>query len=132
MLARVLLFALLLPTDALKLTPLTTRRSAVIAGVGALVPTAAHADAIEEIARKNAEAAKVAKAEKEAAKEQKELLDAAGAGLNGILTVGVVGILGAAGYFFLGIKGDADKVTVNNLEKNRLMTPKERRDAGLQ
>ena len=85
------------PSAALRVSPLATRRNAIIAGASVVpaivLPKAAHADAIEEIARKNAIAAQEAAEQKKKAEEQKALLAAADSGFNGVLTVGILGVL---------------------------------------
>ena len=121
--------------SALRVPVPTTRRNAVIAGAslvpGLVLPQAAHADAIADIAAKNAAEAAALREQKAAAAEAKGLLDGLEGGFNAVLSVGVLGIIGAVGYFALDIKSTSDSTTVNNLDRNRFMTPKERRDAGL-
>jgi uncharacterized membrane protein len=128
-----LLALLALPSggEALRVPPLT-RRHAVVAGAslvpGIMLPQqAAHADAIEDIARRNAEAAKEAQEQKAKAAETKALLDSASGGVNAVLTGGVLLLLGAAGTFFLGIKGEADSKTVVNLEQSRFLSDREKK-----
>merc|ERR1719409_1694087 len=117
---------------ALRVSPLTTRRHAIVAGASlvpaALVlPRAAHADAIEDIAARNAEANRKAAEQKAKEAEGKQLLLAAEGGLNLVLSAGSVAVLGAAAFFFAGIKGDADKSKTFNLDNARFMTDAEKR-----
>ena len=118
-------------------SPLTTRRSAIMAGASivpaVVLPTlAAHADddddaGILRIAQKNAEAAKLEAERKKQAQESKGLLDAAEGGLNTVLTVGAVGILGFAGVTLSGFLGKSQESSTVNLDRNRFLTDAERR-----
>ena len=128
-----LLSMLVMPSTALRVSMPTTRRQALATGASlapALVlPQLAHADAIEDIAARNALAAKEAQQAKAEAAERKALLDSAGGGLNAVLSVGILGLIGGIGYFALGIKSRSDETQTFNMDRNRLMTDSERRQA---
>ena len=124
---------LALPSAALRVSPLTTRRSAIAAGAASLVPAAlvpmraAHADALEDIAARSNAAAEEARAKRAKQAEGQALKDAAGGGFNIILSAGILTLLGGAGAFFFGIKKDADATKSFNLDNNRLLTDEEKR-----
>ena len=122
-----------MPSAALKVSPSIGRRQAVIAGAtlvpAVVMPQRAHADAIDDIAAKNAVAAAKSRAEKEKAKEMDGVNGILGQGLNTILSVGALGLVGFAGVFFTGIKKDVDASTLNNLDRNRFLSDQERRAA---
>lgn len=129
-----LLSMLVLPSAALRVSMPTTRRQALATGASlapafVLLPQVAHADAIEDIAARNALAAKEAQQAKAEAAERKALLDSAGGGLNAVLSVGILGLIGGIGYFALGIKSKSDETQTFNMDRNRLMTDSERRQA---
>ena len=131
MLRALVLLALASICAALRVSPLTTRRHAVVAGAtvatGAMLPLrAAHADAIEDIARRNAEESKIAAERKAAAKDAQVLVDAGEGVLNTALTVGALGLLGFAATFFSGIKSQSDATTVVNFENSRPLTDAEK------
>ena len=131
-----LLFALVGCASALRAPPLATRRAAVMAGASImpnilLTPRAAHADAIDDIAARSQAAAVEARKQKEAEVEFKELKEAASDGLGVIITGAIVVLAGGVGAFVLNLKGKSDKMTAYNLDNNRLMTRKERKEAGL-
>ena len=128
---------LLAPTSALRVSPLNTRRQAVIAGASlvpglVLPPLAAHADAIEDIARRNAEEAKLAKAARAQKEEDKAALEAVGNTIGTPLLGGaIVVLLGGVASFASSIKSKSDQTTSFNLDRNRLATPAERKKMGL-
>ena len=129
------LFAL--PTaSALRVSPLATRRHAVLSGASLvpglmLSPLAAQADTIDDIAARSNLAAQERMARKKEAEENKGLAEAADGGLNLLLTVGGVVILGGVGAFVASLAGQSSKMTVNNLDNNRFATAKERKEMGL-
>ena len=140
---------LTLPTAALNISPLTTRRSAVIGAAGLVLPPlgVAHAEeaalgytpppayedaGIAAIAARNAAATAEAKAAKaQAAADKAAVEEVAGGALNVALTGGIVLLLGAAGTFASSIFGQANEVTAFNLDRNRLASDAERRAMGL-
>ena len=119
------------PCVALRVSPVKTRRYAIIAGaslVPALVPPrSAHADAIEDIARRNAEELEVAREQKAKAKAAQEAADAAGGVGAGLLGVVGLALIGGVGFLTLGAKSELDSKTVTNLDRTRLMTEAERK-----
>ena len=123
-----------LPSAALRVPPLTTRRGALIAGAslapGFLLPQQmAHADSIADIAAKSNREAKEAAERKAKAAQGVNLSEAAGSGLNVILTGASAVLLAGAGAFALSVKGEVDKTTSVNFERERFMTDSEKRAA---
>mmetsp|Transcript_3954 Transcript_3954/g.7661 ORF Transcript_3954/g.7661 Transcript_3954/m.7661 type:complete len:155 (-) Transcript_3954:209-673(-) len=132
-----LLALFVLPSAALRISPLMSRRQAVSTGasfVPALValPQIAHADAIEDIAARNNIAADKARAEKAKAKaEGPGFLASAAEGVTGVVVPAVIlGLVG--GVFFSGSKlisesGYVDDFVEAKKEKRRPLTEAEKR-----
>jgi len=126
---------LALPSAALRVEPLKTRRAAVFAGA-TLVPAlmlpeqAAYADAIEDIALRSNKAALEAKAAKAKAAEGSFLGDAV-AGFTGVVVpAAFVTVLGGAAYFASTLLGQTDAIDVfvdSKKEKRRPLTAAEKR-----
>ena len=128
---RALVVLLALPmVVTLKLAAPMTRRQAIVATSATALPlvlqrTAAHADSLEEIAARSNAAAQVARDQKAAAAENQGLVEAAGSAFNGLLSVGIVGVLGAAVFFASSIAGGGG--TSVNLDTSRPLTEAEKR-----
>ena len=116
--------------DALRTPPMARRQALLAAGALApalvLPPLAAHADAIEEIAARNAAANKAAAEKKAKAAEDKALFEAAGSGLNLAITAVSVALVGGVGVFGAQALQQSSKTTSNNLDRNRLLTDSEK------
>ena len=97
---------------ALRVRPPLGRR-AVLAGAGAsiaapILPLAANAASIEEIAARSNAQAEAAAAAKKKKEEGSFLEDAGSSALNFVLTGATIGLVGFTATFLFGVKGDAD------------------------
>ena len=128
---------LVLPSAALRVSPLTSRRQAVVAGASlvpglVLLPAIAHADAIEDIAARSNAAAEQAKEAKAKAKaEGPGFLSEAANGLAGVVApAALLAIAGGIAFFANGIisqSGVVDDVLEKTKEKRRPLTAAEKR-----
>ena len=137
MLRNTIVGLLLLQSSALRVSPLTSRRQAVISGASlvpglVLMPQIAHADAIEEIAaRNNAQAVKAKEAKEKAKAEGPGFLDQAANGVAGVVAPAIgLSLIGGIAFFgsqLVGQSGIVDDVADNLKEKRRPLTAAEKR-----
>ena len=126
-----------LPSAALQVSPLSSRRQAVASAARlvpglVLLPQIAHADAIEDIAaRNNAAAIKQKEAKAKAKEDGPGFLDQAATGIAGVVAPAIgVSLIGGVLFFgsqLVGQSGIVDDVADNMKEKRRALTPAEKR-----
>ena len=126
-----------LPSAALQVSPLSSRRQAVASAARlvpglVLLPQIAHADAIEDIAaRNNAAATKQKEAKAKAKEDGPGFLDQAATGIAGVVAPAIgVSLIGGVLFFgsqLVGQSGIVDDVAENMKEKRRVLTPAEKR-----
>jgi len=126
-----------LPSAALQVSPLSSRRQAVASAARlvpglVLLPQIAHADAIADIAaRNNAAAAETKQAKAKAKEEGPGFLDQAGSSIASVVAPAAgLSLIGGIAFFgsqLVGQSGIVDDVADNMKEKRRVLTPAEKR-----
>ena len=126
-----------LPSAALQVSPLSSRRQAVASAARlvpglVLLPQIAHADAIADIAARNNAAAAETKVAKAKAKEEGPgFLDQAGSSIASVVAPAAgLSLIGGIAFFgsqLVGQSGIVDDVADNMKEKRRVLTPAEKR-----